>query len=92
MIIYIISNVCLIINPIMEPSFDYHTSLQYIQSHRCNSTLDLSNRSIPIHLWKFIQQHIKNNSFFPPIKIIDLYNSNITRDDIDPSLSVTIHF
>ena len=82
----------MIINHIMEPSFDYQSSLQYIQSYRCNSILDLSNRLIPLHLWKLIQHHIKNQSILPPIKIIDLHNSNITPDDIDTSLPVTINF
>lgn len=65
--------------------------LTFVQSHRCNSVLDLSKRTIPIETWKSIQELIINGVVSPPIKSIHLNKSNITETDIDHRLLSIIH-
>jgi hypothetical protein len=87
-----IGQITTITENIGEKKYNYMTDpLDIIRKHRCNGVLDFQGRKITSKEWTEIQKCILNVWWLPPISMIDLRDTNISKEDIDPRLiAITI--
>jgi hypothetical protein len=61
-------------------------AMKLIKENQCNYYLNLSDTYVPLDLWTIIQNVYLNNEIFPAISVIDIRNTNLKLDDVDPRL------
>ncbi len=65
-------------------------AMRVICNERCNYYLNLSGENVPLDVWHTIEDLFLSNKVYPAIRTIDIRNSNIKLEDVNPLLKDTI--
>lgn len=60
--------------------------VQFMNQRRCNYYLNFSDRRISIDMWKNIEKLFLTNKVYPTILVIDIQNTGLSLNDVNPDL------